>query len=84
MQTVSWHRRLRETARPNCPSCGAYDWLGSKFEPARIITSPGTPYDHPELPYGVEGIAVLPVTCPKCGFVAFYSVQHFETLDPWA
>jgi predicted nucleic-acid-binding Zn-ribbon protein len=39
--------------------------------------------DHPELEYGMDGKAVLPVTCQHCGYVATYSVKHLESVSPW-
>jgi hypothetical protein len=53
------------------------------LEPILMLVAPGTPVGHPELGGGMDGKAVLPVTCPYCAYVATYSVEHLENLSPW-
>lgn len=82
MVQLSWLTRI-QTLCPNCPSCRAPNWVPGGPEPVQLLISPNTPMDHPELKYGMDGKAVLPVTCHRCGYVATYSIEHLENISPW-
>lgn len=80
--TYTWLKRIRGQAT-RCPSCTRMDWMCGDLEPVALLMRPNSPSHHPELKYGADAKAVLPVTCKYCGYVATYSVEHLEGLSPW-
>jgi hypothetical protein len=48
---------------PRCPSCARGEWGTGELEPVGLLVYPHTRHAHPELEFGMDGKAVLPVTC---------------------
>jgi hypothetical protein len=78
---AGWIKKVRAKVKA-CPACTGLDWARA-FDPVGILVAPNTPHDHPELPGGMDGKAVLPVECVHCGYVALFSVEHFQKTSPW-
>jgi hypothetical protein len=83
MQTVTWHREVSRRVRA-CPSCNETEWTGSEFGRLVVVRTPNSPTDHPELEHGVDGLAVLPLTCVHCGFVALYALDSLRSSSSWS
>jgi ribosomal protein S27AE len=62
-------RKVDRTANPECPSCGANDWMVQEDAEAvaLLLKVPGHE--------GPSGADVLIYTCGNCGFLRMHSIE---------